>query len=309
VETAQDQAWAAADDTRTRAFAAKLVGIDVIRGYYHAGSVADARDIVPAQTTNVPKAFVVESKFVEDDELFMFAHLCEIEFTLEVARAPYIAMVDGGMSPRLFLETFVDGDEQAPDVDRAPRRMMAQLQIEAVDGGERKFRMWQVDDRSLWPEDPGSGYTPTILPKNWFHFYTPDRSMRRTFDEVMTQSQDSFIDLDAGSSAPGIIRMKLIVRNKSGESTPFRLHIDRFQLAFLRDDVIGGPVGTGEAVLQDVVPLVADANRSGEVNEIDIIVFAADAAVDEPAADLDQDGLVTGGDVSTFFEAYSSEVQ
>ncbi len=56
-------------------------------------------------------------------------------------------------------------------------------------------------------------------------------------------------------------------------------------------------------------PPVADANRSGEVNEIDIMVFATDAAANEPAADLDQDGLVIEADVSAFFEAYSMEVQ
>ena len=45
------------------------------------------------------------------------------------------------------------------------------------------------------------------------------------------------------------------------------------------------------------------------MNEVDINVFATDAADNEPAADLDQDGLVTGADIGAFVEAYSMEVQ
>ncbi|MCX5690399.1 MAG: hypothetical protein NTV94_11560, partial [Planctomycetota bacterium] len=296
-------AWASTDDARTRAYAAQLVDINVTRGYHDAGTIADARDIVPSPLSNLPQSFIVQSKFVTDDELFKFAHLCEVEFTVEVTRPMLNEMLAGGIKPRLFLETYVDGDEAAVAIDRAPIRMMAQLQIEVLDNGTRKFKMWSVGDRDIWGAQ-------SILPENWFHFYTPDRSMRRTFDETITQTHDSFIDVGTDPDAPGIVRMKLIVRNKSGETTPFRLHIDRFQLAFIHAGSIGGSAGGGTGFAQgSSTPPLADANRSGVVNEVDIMVFATDAAANEPAADLDQDGLVTGADVSAFFEAYSTEVQ
>jgi hypothetical protein len=279
---------------KKRAYGAKLIQAQTQRGIEFFGqliqnvrSVGRVPGALPAPTGAVEAVgWKVASEFLSDEnDRYPGDSVSQmmIDFTFNVGAAEVISL--DKVAPSIILESYIMDDT----TDLEPGRMYARFLIQNPQGG-----FWQVLPTNDFPVvDPINEQNFT----GWFGMFTPDRSVRRTFEWPNVDLR-KFLAPEVNGERQ--VKVRLIVKKKG--SSQFTLLVDRLQLLLhpLTEIIVTG----GGELPGLAAPSPADVNNNDMVTNADMDIFLNDYVGNAPTADINGDGFVDSSDVTEFYNAF-----